>query len=161
MLISSPINNLTPTLKITTVTCPSTFRHAEGSRNSVGRGVGKMADRMGLRVDSGRKPWSTVRHAVQRIALPRITFQIWGFKSGAATLVMKNHDRYLSADLRRGGRIPELRWLGVGNNADRMGLRVDSRRKPWRTVRHVVQRIALPRVTFPIWQVGHIEPRDS
>ena len=120
-----------------------------------------MADRMGLRVDSGRKPWSTVRHAVQRIALPRVTFQIWGFKSGAATLVMKNHDRYLSADLLRGGRIPELGlsapetmrtewalgWTVGGNRGGQSG--------------RTVQRIALPRVTFPIWQVGHIEPRDS
>ena len=74
---------------------------------------------------------------------------------------MKNHGRYLSVNLLRGGRIPELALAEGGNNADRMGLRVDSGRKPWSTVRHAVQRIALPRVTFPIWQVGHIEPRDS
>ena len=86
---------------------PSARRKDPGTPLAEG---GNNADRMGLRVDSGRKPWSTVRHAVQRIALPRVTFQIWGFKSGAATLVMKNHDRYLSADLLRGGRIPELVW---------------------------------------------------
>ena len=161
MLISSPINNLTPTLKITTVTCPSTFGEAEGSRNSAGRG----RKQCGQNGPKGGQSAETLEHSPACRAedspatchLPNLGFQVWrrNFSDEKSRPLLVRRPSAWRKDpgtLLVGGSETmrtewALGWTVGGNRGGQSG--------------RTVQRIALPRVTFPIWQVGHIEPRDS